>query len=110
MVACTDQGQPEDIKTQIKDLIKHYIIQENTIIMGVLPARCDIEVDSALELIKQYDQKGERTIGIMTKIDLMNENTDISNYLKNDISNDLKLHYGYFAVKNKNKMELTYKS
>ena len=109
MVACTDQGQPEDIKTQIKDLIKHYIIQENTIIMGVLPARCDIEVDSALELIKQYDQKGERTIGIMTKIDLMNENTDISNYLKNDISNDLKLHYGYFAVKNKNKMELTYK-
>ncbi len=109
MVACTDQGQPEDIKTQIKDLIKYYIIQENTIIMGVLPARCDIEVDSALELIKQYDQKGERTIGIMTKIDLMNENTDISNYLKNDISNDLKLHYGYFAVKNKNKMELTYK-
>jgi len=109
MVACTDQGQPEDIKTQIKDLIKHYIMQENTIIMGVLPARCDIEVDSALELIKQYDAKGERTIGILTKIDLMNENTDISNYLKNDISNDLKLHYGYFAVKNKNKIEITYK-
>ena len=64
--------------------------------MGVLPARCDIEVDSALELIKQYDPKGERTIGILTKIDLMNENSDISNYLTNDISNDLKLHYGYF--------------
>jgi len=109
MVACTDQGQPEDIKEQIRELIKHYIIQENTIIMGVLPARCDIEVDSALELIKQYDPKGERTIGILTKIDLMNENSDISNYLTNDISNDLKLHYGYFAVKNKNKPELTYK-
>ena len=39
----------------------------------------------------------------------MNENSDISNYLTNDISNDLKLHYGYFAVKNKNKPELTYK-
>ena len=109
MVACTDQGQPEDIKEQIRDLIKHYIIQENTIIMGVLPARCDIEVDSALELIKQYDSKGERTIGILTKVDLMNENTDISNYLTNNISNDLKLHYGYFAVRNKNNQELTYK-
>jgi len=109
MVACTDQGQPENIKEQIRELIQHYIMQENTIIMGVLPARCDIEVDSALELIKQYDPKGERTIGILTKIDLMNENSDISNYLTNDISNDLKLHYGYFAVKNKNKSELTYK-
>ena len=109
MVACTDQGQPENIKEQIRDLIKHYIIQENTIIMGVLPARCDIEVDSALELIKQYDSKGERTIGILTKVDLMNENTDISNYLTNNISNDLKLHYGYFAVRNKNNQELTYK-
>ena len=85
MVACTDQGQPEDIKNQIKDLIKHYITQSNTIIMGILPARCDIEVDSALELIKSYDPKGERTIGILTKIDLMNVNTDISSYLMGNI-------------------------
>ena len=108
MVACTDQGQPEDIKNQIRDLIKHYITQSNTIIMGILPARCDIEVDSALELIKSFDPKGERTIGILTKIDLMNENTDISSYLTGDISNDLKLHYGYFAIKNKNGNEITY--
>lgn len=105
MVACTDQGQPADIKNQIKDLIKHYILQENTIIMGIIPARCDIEVDSALELIKEYDKNGDRTIGILTKIDLMNENTDVSHYLKNEISSDLKLHYGYYAVKNKNNIE-----
>ena len=109
MVACTDQGQPEDIKEQIKNLIKHYITQDNTIIMGILPARCDIEVDSALELIKQYDVNGTRTIGIMTKIDLMNENTDISEYLQNNISNDLKLKYGYFAIKNKNNNDISYK-
>ena len=46
-------------------------------------------------------QVGKRTIGILTKIDLMNINTDITNYLKNDskyISKDLILNYGYFAV------------
>ena len=53
--------------------------------MGILPARCDIEVDSAMELIKTYDVKGERTIGILTKIDLMNTNTDIGDYLTNNI-------------------------
>ena len=109
MVACTDQGQPENIKEQIKDLIKHYINQSNTIIMGILPARCDIEVDSAMELIKNYDTTGERTIGILTKIDLMNTNTDISDYLTNNISNDLKLAYGYFAIKNKNNNTISYK-
>ena len=109
MVACTDQGQPEDIKNQIRNLIKHYITQSNTIIMGILPARCDIEVDSALELIKSVDPKGTRTIGILTKIDLMNVDTDISSYLKGEISNDLKLHYGYFAIKNKNSKKITYK-
>ena len=109
MVACTDQGQPENIKEQIKDLIKHYINQPNTIIMGILPARCDIEVDSAMELIKNYDTKGERTLGILTKIDLMNTNTDISDYLTGNISNDLKLAYGYFAIKNKNINTISYK-
>lgn len=109
MVACTDQGQPEDIKKQIKDLIKHYITQDNTIIMGVFPARCDLEVDSALELIKDYDKNGERTIGILTKIDLMNENNDIVDYLENNISNNLKLKYGYYGVKNKTDKNISYK-
>tara|TARA_Y100000741_G_scaffold59608_1_gene41707 strand:+ start:731 stop:2605 length:1875 start_codon:yes stop_codon:yes gene_type:complete len=109
MVACTDQGQPEDIKKQIKDLIKHYITQDNTIIMGVFPARSDLEVDSALELIKEYDKSGDRTIGILTKIDLMNENSDIVDYLENNISNDLKLKYGYYGVKNKIDKNISYK-
>lgn len=109
MVACEDQGQPADIKNQIKDLIKHYIIQENTIIMGVFPARVDLEVDPALELIKEYDKEGERTIGILTKIDLMNENNDIVDYLENNISNNLKLKYGYYGVKNKIDNNITYK-
>ena len=109
MVACTDQGQPENIKNQIKDLIKYYITQENTIIMGVFPARCDLEVDPALELIKEYDKNGDRTIGILTKIDLMNENNDIVNYLENNISNNLKLKYGYYGVKNKIDKNITYK-
>ncbi len=109
MIPRVDEGQPEDIKEQIKDLIKHYIIQENTIIMGVFQARCDLEVDPALELIKEYDREGERTIGVLTKIDLMNENSDIVDYLENNISNNLKLKYGYYAIKNKLDKDITYK-
>ena len=46
-----------------------------TIILAVMPARTDIEADIALDLIKEYDAKGERTVGVLTKLDLMNEGT-----------------------------------
>ena len=45
-----------------------------------MPARTDLEADP-LDLVKEYDPEGKRTMGILTKIDLMNENTDVSRYL-----------------------------
>ena len=101
MIACTDRGQPKDIKDQIRNLLIKYISNPNNLIVCVMPAREDLETDIALELVKEYDVKGERTIGVLTKVDLMNINNDISNYILDNISKDLKLHYGYFAVKNK---------
>ena len=106
MTALTDRGQPKDIKEQVKKMIGSYIAQERTIILSVMPARVDLEADPSLELIKEYDPKGERTVGVMTKVDLMNRGTDVINYLQNDIPSDLQLKYGYFAVKNRNHQEM----
>ena len=105
MVACTDRGQPKDIKDKIRDLVGKYIKSESTIILAVMPARTDIEADIALELIKQYDPNGDRTVGVLTKVDLMNDNTDIIDYLKNNVSKDLQLNYGYYAVRNRTTSE-----
>jgi GTPase SAR1 family protein len=101
MVACTDRGQPADIKEKINELLGSYIREPKTIILAVMPARTDIEADMALELIKRHDPEGERTIGILTKVDLMNINTDICDYLENNVSRDLQLKYGYYAIRNR---------
>ena len=100
-VACKDKGQPHDIKKQIIDLASSYIKNPKTLILAVMAARDDLETDMALELIKQYEPNGDRTIGIITKIDLMNKGSDVSHYLDNRISKDLQLKYGYFAIKNR---------
>ena len=105
MVACTDKGQPKDIKEQIRKMVGEYIQPRKTIILAVMPARTDIEADIALDLIKEYDPKGERTVGILTKLDLMNEGTDITNLLENRVSIDLKLKYGYYGIRNRTKQE-----
>ena len=106
MVACTDRGQPKDIKDRIRNLLGNYIKDPCSIIMAVMPARTDIEADLALDLVKEYDPDGLRTIGILTKLDLMNEETDITPYLENKISRDLQLKLGYYGVKNRNKVQM----
>ena len=106
MTALTDRGQPKDIKEQVRKMIGSYISQERTIILAVMPARVDLEADPALEMIKEHDPEGKRTIGVMTKIDLMNTGTDVINYLQNDVPSDLSLDYGYFAVKNRTHSEM----
>ena len=105
MIACTDKGQPKDIKKQIRDLLATYMRDESAIIMAVIPARTDIETDIGLALVKEFDPNGVRTIGVLTKLDLMNDGSDISRYLENNVSKDLQLKLGYFAVKNRNTLQ-----
>jgi GTP-binding protein EngB required for normal cell division len=108
MIACTDKGQPRDIKDQIQNLVKKYIEDPSNIVLCVMPAREDIETDIALEFTKQFDPTGSRTIGILTKIDLMNPGADISGYLENNISKDLMVKYGYYAVNNNHHDDYSY--
>jgi GTPase SAR1 family protein len=106
-VAITDKGQPKDIKEQIISLVLNYIKQQNTIILAIITARPDIEADMAMELVKQADPKGDRTIGILTKLDLMNEDADVSIYLDNNVCSDLKLKYGYYGIRNRSNQSQT---
>ena len=71
-----------------------------------MAARPDLEADMGLDLIKECDPEGSRTIGIITKVDLMNSENDISHYIKNNISKDLQLNYGYYAIKNRSHSQL----
>jgi dynamin 1-like protein len=105
MVACTDKGQPKDIKDQIRLLVSKYIESDKSLVLAVMSARTDLETDMALDLIKEFDPKGQRTIGVLTKVDLMNDGSDINDYLTNNVSIDLRLKYGYYAVRNRSNSE-----
>ena len=57
-------------------MIKEFICQENTIILAVIPANSDLANADALKLARTVDPNGNRTIGVLTKLDLMDEGTD----------------------------------
>ena len=58
---------------QIRDMINDYIKQDNTLVLAVSPANQDLSNSDALKLARNVDPEGLRTIGVITKLDLMDE-------------------------------------
>ena len=104
-IALRDKGQPEDIKHNIERILVRYISSPRTIILAIIPSTFDVEADMGLGLIKQYDKNFDRTIGVLTKTDLLTD-SDVERYLINSISKDLQVRYGYFAVRNRSSDEV----
>lgn len=53
-----------------------YCSPKTAIIMAVSPANQDIANSDALKLARRVDPFGERTIGVLTKIDIMDKGTN----------------------------------
>ncbi len=59
-------------------------------------ANTDVANSDALKMAREVDPDGERTIGVVTKIDLMDQGTDALDLLHGKI---YPLHLGYYGVK-----------
>ena len=70
------QGQPLDIEAQIRNLTMSFITPLNSLILALTAANTDLANSDALQISREVDPEGERTIGVVTKIDLMDEGTD----------------------------------
>lgn len=88
--------QPLDIENQLRSLILEYISKSNSIILAVTPANMDLVNSDALKLAKEVDPLGLRTIGILTKLDLMDAGTNALEILTN--KGDFKLKLGYIGL------------
>lgn len=99
-------GQPPDIEQQIRKMILEYISKENCLILAVTPANTDLANSDAIKLAKEVDPQGIRTIGVITKLDLMDEGTDAREVLQNK---KLPLRRGYIGVVNRSQKNINEK-
>ncbi|XP_059608848.1 dynamin isoform X2 [Phlebotomus argentipes] len=95
--------QPVDIEAQIKAMIFQFIKKETCLILAVTPANTDLANSDALKLAKEVDPQGIRTIGVITKLDLMDEGTDARDILENKL---LPLRRGYIGVVNRSQKDI----
>ena len=58
-------------------MVLKQISKSNSIILAVTAANVDLANSDGLKLAREVDPEGQRTIGVLTKVDLMDEGTDV---------------------------------
>lgn len=57
-------------------MVRKYVARPNCVMLTVSPANADLANSDGLRMAKDVDPSGERTFGVLTKLDLMDEGTD----------------------------------
>ncbi|KAI8075253.1 Dynamin central region-domain-containing protein [Gongronella butleri] len=95
--------QPADIEKQIRQLVLDYISKPNSIILAVTPANSDLANSDSLKLARQVDPTGKRTIGVVTKLDLMDAGTHALDILTGQV---FPLKLGFIGVVNRSQQDI----
>ncbi|KAI5893730.1 Dynamin central region-domain-containing protein [Schizophyllum commune] len=95
--------QPKDIEKQIRDMVLKFISKPSCIILAVTAANTDLANSDGLKLAREVDPEGLRTIGVLTKIDLMDKGTDVIDILAGRV---IPLRLGYVPVVNRGQKDI----
>ncbi|CAE8597978.1 unnamed protein product, partial [Polarella glacialis] len=87
--------QPKDISERIRNLVLRYILPKSSIILAVSAANADLATSDALALAREVDPLGERTLGVLTKLDLADESGSAIEALQGRL---YPLRLGYVGV------------
>ncbi|KAF9513312.1 hypothetical protein BS47DRAFT_1296472 [Hydnum rufescens UP504] len=95
--------QPRDIERQIRDMLMKYISRPNAVILAVTAANTDLANSDGLKMAREVDPEGTRTIGVLTKVDLMDQGTDVIEILAGRV---IPLRLGYVPVVNRGQRDI----
>ncbi|XP_074275799.1 dynamin-related protein 3A-like isoform X2 [Silene latifolia] len=96
--------QPSDIEARIRTMIMSYIKIPSCLILAVTPANSDLANSDALQMAGNADPDGYRTIGVLTKLDIMDRGTDARNFLLGKV---IHLRLGYVGVVNRSQEDIS---
>ncbi|KAB8200829.1 P-loop containing nucleoside triphosphate hydrolase protein [Aspergillus parasiticus] len=95
----------EDVEI-MQGLVDSCLESSCTIILAIIPASSDAETQRIIQRARHFDKEGVRTVGIITKPNLINKNTEerVARPAKN--LDRTKLNLGFFLVQNRSPDEL----
>ncbi|XP_058225637.1 dynamin-related protein 5A [Rhododendron vialii] len=97
------EGQSDSIVQDIENMVRAYIEKPNCIILAISPANQDLATSDAIKISREVDPKGDRTFGVLTKIDLMDKGTDAVEILE---GRSFKLQFPWVGVVNRSQADI----
>lgn len=97
------EGQSADLPQLIHNMVLKFVKPKNAIILAVIPANSDLANADSLLMAKQVDPNGVRTIGVLTKLDIMDKGTNAREILLNKV---YPLTLGYIGVVNRSQKDI----
>ena len=106
IVHATTTGQSESMVSQVSELVDSYLQQERTLILAVLESHRDVATQDILTRARNVDPDGRRTIGVLTKPDLVEAGNEagVMQLLR---GNECPLLHGYYVVKGRGPSDQT---
>jgi hypothetical protein len=86
----------------VRNMVESYMKNTRTIILAVLPSNVDIATQEILKMAESADPDGARTMGVLTKPDLVTENATQETMMSLLLERRNQLRLGYCVVKNRN--------
>ncbi|XP_027181501.1 dynamin-related protein 1E-like isoform X2 [Coffea eugenioides] len=97
------EGQPESIVQEIENMVRSYVEKPNTIILAITPANQDLATSDAIKIAREVDPAGERTFGVLTKLDLMDKGTNALDVLE---GRSYRLQHPWVGVVNRSQADI----
>ncbi|XP_042487393.1 phragmoplastin DRP1C-like isoform X2 [Macadamia integrifolia] len=97
------EGQPDSIVEDIENMVHSYVDKPNSIILAISPANQDIATSDAIKLAREVDPSGERTFGVVTKLDLMDKGTNALDVLE---GRSYRLQHPWVGIVNRSQADI----
>ena len=106
IVRTVTDDEDEGMIKRIRSLVKRYLEQSRTIILSVVPATVDMHNIEILQMAKEVDPEGDRTISVITKPDLVDNGAEDS-VVQLLMNKTKKLKLFYHCVKCRGQKQLS---
>lgn len=96
------RSQSDADSETVKFLVLSYMENPRSIILAVVSAKSDFNNQSITKYSRQIDPKGERTLGLITKPDTLDEGSDSERfYFELAQNKDVKFRLGWHVLRNR---------
>lgn len=106
LIEVPDDNRDDDDVNAVINMVTAYLQSSRTIVLAVVQASNDVATQKIIRLARRYDPEGQRTVGIITKPDLINVGSESRIALTAKNQDTIKLKLGFFLVKNPSPTEI----